>query len=248
MKKPGKWLQGEGYEVCNIGYPSRHYGIVELAEKFVAPAVRECVGDGGEPVYFVTHSLGGIVVRQLAEAHRDIAIGRVVMISPPSQGTELVDRMKGWWLFKLINGPAGGELGTGVDSVPNRLGAVDFELGVITGDNGVMWFSKMIPGEDDGRVSVERARQEGMGDFLVVPYSHTFIMAKDDVIRQTLHFLEAGEFNNDSEAGGANDLEDGGFGDSETGGSNDSEDGGFGDSQTGGFNDTETGGFAATAN
>ena len=52
----------------------------------------------------------------------------------------------------------------------------------------------MIPGLDDGKVSIESAKLEGMSDFLVVPHSHPFIMKKDLVIRQVVHFLEHGRF------------------------------------------------------
>ena len=194
MGRPARRLEAAGYEVCNIGYPSRRHDIAKLVDEHVLPAIEECVSESTAPLHFVTHSLGGIVVRQLAASHPDIPIGRVVMLSPPNQGSELVDYMGGWWLFKLINGPAGGQLGTAADSLPNRLGPVDFELGVITGDDSVFYFSRLIPGDDDGKVAVARAKQAGMADFLVLPHSHSFIMRQEDVIQQTLYFLANGAF------------------------------------------------------
>ena len=77
---------------------------------------------------------------------------------------------------------------------------VDFPLGIITGNDPSVfdaWFANMFPGENDGKVSVERAKVEGMTDFLVLPYGHTFIMDKGDVISQTLHFLRHGIFRRD---------------------------------------------------
>ncbi len=47
---------------------------------------------------------------------------------------------------------------------------------------------------EDGKVSVERAKLEGMADFLVVPHAQPFIMKSDLVIDQVLYFLEYGRF------------------------------------------------------
>jgi len=53
----------------------------------------------------------------------------------------------------------------------------------------------MIPGKDDGKVSVESAMLDEMTDFLIVGCGHTFIMRNKTVIDQVKHFLKNGEFN-----------------------------------------------------
>ena len=194
MNKISKALNSAGYTVCNIQYPSRKYSIEKLAVEEVYPEIEKCLPNLEQKIDFVTHSMGGIVVRQLAKS-TDIKIDRVVMLSPPNQGSELVDKLKVIPLFKFINGEAGLSLGTKVNSVPNRLGAVDFETGVIIGDRSYNpLYSYLIPGADDGKVSVERAKVEGMKDFLIVPHSHSFIMNSKGAIAQTINFLEFGKF------------------------------------------------------
>jgi triacylglycerol lipase len=184
-----------GYDVCNIAYPSRKHAIAAIAEKFVAPSIRECFPDASLPVNFVTHSLGGIVVRQLAYAGLIENFGRVVMLSPPSQGSEVVDKLGKLRLFEMINGPAGNELGTGPDALPAQLGPAPFEHGIIAGTRSInLFLSLMIPGIDDGKVSVKRTKSEGMKDFLTVQAAHPFIMKNAEVIEQTIHFLRHGEF------------------------------------------------------
>lgn len=184
-----------GYEVCNIDYPSRKHRIEKLARQYVVPAIQQCFADARIPVHFVTHSLGGIIVRQLSVAHKQINIGRVVMLSPPNKGSEVVDKIGTWGLFEWINGPAGKQLGTQASSLPNRLGPADFELGVITGNRSInLILSTLIPGPDDGKVAIENARLEGMQDFLVVEQAHPFIMGNQYVQNQTLNFLQNGYF------------------------------------------------------
>ena len=122
-------------------------------------------------------------------------LGRVVMLSPPNQGSEVVDALVDAPGFEWINGPAGVQLGTGDDDLPRSLGLANFELGIITGDRSINLInSSMIPDKDDGKVSVASARLEGMADFLVVHHTHPFIMKARDVIEQTIRFLQHGCF------------------------------------------------------
>ena len=195
MSKMVESLEEAGYEVCNVAYPSREYTIEVLSVDFVAPAIAHCFPERKQPLHFVTHSLGGIIVRQLAASGAISNVGRVVMLSPPNQGSEIVDKLGGWWLFKIINGPAGEELGTGEEALPRRLGPAPFELGIITGNRSINpILSTLIPGVDDGKVSLTNAKLSSMKDFLVVPSSHPFIMKNADAIKQTIYFLKHGTF------------------------------------------------------
>lgn len=189
-------LADKGYRVVNLDYPSTQASIETLSQGIVAETVRHCrLERPSAPVHFVTHSLGGILVRQYLQAHRLPPGSRVVMLSPPNQGSEIADLLKDNFLYRWIMGPAGQQLGTTPASVPNRLGPVDAPVGIITGDSTLEpWFSSRVPGPDDGKVSVERARLTEMTDFLVVHKSHGFIMNDPEVIAQTAHFLEYGGF------------------------------------------------------
>lgn len=195
MEPLARRLRSEGYAVLNFGYPSRRQTVEQLAREHLAPAVADFVARTGARLHFVTHSMGGILVRVLLRAQTPPHLGHVVMIAPPSQGSELVDRMGAWPLFRAVNGPAGRELGTGADEIPRRLGAVGYPVGVIAGSRSVNpLLSLLFPGANDGKVSVARAALDGMADFLVMPYSHTFIARRVAVMDQVVHFLEHGRF------------------------------------------------------
>ncbi len=133
-------LRAEGYEAININYPSRKFGIAELADMVVPKGIRECEEKKADRIHFVTHSLGGILVRVYFSSHKHPKLGRVVMLGPPNQGSEVVDALKGVPGYDLINGPAGQELGTSGSDIPKSLGPVDFDLGVIAGTQSINLF------------------------------------------------------------------------------------------------------------
>lgn len=193
MAKMESALESAGYEVHNIDYPSTELSVEALAE-IVRERVQDLAGDA-ETVHFVTHSMGGILLRTIQETDPIPNIGRTVMLSPPNRGSEVVDVLGDWKLFEWINGPAGAQLGTSPGSLVSRLGPVDYEVGVITGDRSVNWFlSMIIPGPDDGKVAIGNARVSGMKEFRVVHATHPFIMRKDSVIKLVKSFLRSGSF------------------------------------------------------
>ena len=196
-------LSASGYHVVNIDYPSTDNSIGVLAESAVARGIEVCASVGIERVDFVTHSMGGILVRQYYSNHPADNVHRVVMLAPPNQGSQVVDELKALPAFEWIHGPAGLQLGTGDNSVPKQLGPVHFPLGVIAGTRSINpVLSSFLPNPDDGKVSLANTQVAGMCDFISVPVSHPFIMQDDTVIRETLHFLNHGRFSQSEETGG----------------------------------------------
>jgi hypothetical protein len=195
MSKMASVLNDNGYHVVNVDYPSRSYKISYLSQTYLPPAIFECQENSVSKIHFVSHSMGGILIRHYLSANSLSELGRVVMLSPPNRGSEVVDKLKNVPGFYALNGPAGQELGTDESSMPNKLGVANFDLGIITGNKSInLILSMLIPGDDDGKVSIKRAKLEGMKDFLVMPHSHPFIMQQDEVIKQTMHYLHNGHF------------------------------------------------------
>jgi len=196
MTKMAAALESEGYVVLNVGYPSRSATIQELAETVISEALADPAITNTTTIHFVTHSLGGILVRQYLHNNKIDNLGRVVMLGPPNQGSEVVDNLGELALFQAMHGPSGNQLGTDTNAIPHALGPVDFELGIIAGNRSINWINSliMINGPDDGKVSVEHTKVEGMTDHITIRATHPYLMRNHHAIRHTIQFLQSGHF------------------------------------------------------
>ncbi len=190
-------FEADGYVVSNLGYPSRQFPIEELAAMAIEAGMETCPEESS--IHFVTHSLGGILVRYYLEHNEMPTLGRVVMFAPPNQGSEVVDSFRAIPGYKAVNGPAGMQLGTDENSIPLKLGPVDYEVGIVAGTktfNPIL--SQYLENPDDGKVSVESTKVEGMTDFITIAVSHPFIMESPEAIEQAITFIQTGEFTHDA--------------------------------------------------
>ncbi len=200
MKKLARHLEKIGYRVQNEGYPSTSAAIPLLTKAYIHPAVEKARASGARKIHFVTHSLGGILVRQYLQSHALPPGSRIVMLSPPNRGSALANTLKGFPPYRWLMGPAGQALGTDPLSAPNRLAPVAGDIGVIAGTKTVEpWFSIMIPGRDDGKVSVKNTHLSEMNDFLTVSRSHPFIMNATEVLAQVAFYLANGRFRHEAD-------------------------------------------------
>lgn len=189
-----KSLLVRGYDVYNGDYQSTAFSIDVLAD-YVWEHIRENCPDPSKKLNFVGHSMGAIIIRLMIAKYQPENVGRVVMLGPPNQGSRLVNFLKRFDFYKRWYGPAGQELG--YDSkVIGELPPSDYEFGVIAGDRSIDWLFSwfLLPGKNDGKLTVDETKLAGMRDHIILHATHTFMPSNAKVIQQTAHFLQHGYF------------------------------------------------------
>lgn len=188
MRKAAHVLSEKGYETVNLNYPSRSDTIENLSEKYLKEAIEQTCTDIRKKIHFVTHSMGGMMVRYHLSKNRVQNLGRLVMLAPPNKGSKYADTYSKYRISPFIFGRALRQMTGEKNSMPNTLPEPTYEIGVIAGLN-------------DGKVTIEQTKLEGMADFLVVPETHTFIMNSDEVIEATHNFFQKGKFKTSANSG-----------------------------------------------
>jgi triacylglycerol lipase len=192
MQPIARALEKEQFSTLNLPYPSSRRSIEHLVA-YVREQVAQIPTD--EPIHFITHSLGGIVARTLLAEDVPWKRGKLLMLAPPNQGSEIVDWLKKIPILHLALGPAGRALGT--NGIPNRLPPLpsDIETAVIMGCRcSIPVFGKLLDPINDGIVSAAKGKIEGLQAFSIIDADHTFIQKHPEAIRRILEFLKTGNW------------------------------------------------------
>ncbi|MCP5535606.1 MAG: alpha/beta hydrolase [Akkermansiaceae bacterium] len=189
MEPMAKYLNDHGYHTINVPYPSFRKPMEELTG-IIHDAMTLHGGD--RRIHFVTHSLGGVLARRLLRLLPPGQAGRVVMLAPPHQGSEIIDWVAQFKPLAMSLGPAGMQLGSGKIDAPALPEAVDSAV-IMGTQSAIPFFRKLLDQENDGIVSVERGKIDGMKEFQVLDADHTFIASDPRVMEMTLKFLRDGK-------------------------------------------------------
>lgn len=192
MDELADYLTKQNYDVINLNYPSTDFTLEELVE--ITQANIRKLTPKKKKIHFVGYSMGGLLVRAIIHKYRPENLGRVVQIATPNKGSEVADFLEEYWLYQEIYGPAGQQLTT-KENLDSLLGKVDYELGIIAGNSTIDPISSyIIPGEDDGKVSIKSTMLKGMKDHMIIDATHTFFPYNDKALYQTRYFLKNGYF------------------------------------------------------
>src|SRR5690606_35382446 len=92
-------------------------------------------------------------------------------------------------------GPAGQELKPGDLGSCVAAGVPGCEFGIIAGGTGrSVGLNPLLPGDNDGTVTVESTKLDGCIDFALVPYPHPVIQMMPKTIELAYQSLETGRF------------------------------------------------------
>ncbi|EOQ89874.1 alpha/beta hydrolase family protein [Leptospira yanagawae serovar Saopaulo str. Sao Paulo = ATCC 700523] len=195
LKNLSDFLIENGYYVVSIEYESTSMSISEIADSNLSNFEEHCQN---QKIHFVTHSLGGILLRSYLKKNQIKHLGKIVMLAPPNKGSEVADFLSKFKVFNLILGPVVSQLKTDQNSYVNSLGLPNFQFGIIMGNVTIDPISSyLIPGDDDGKVSIENSKLENMNDFLLVERTHNFIVDAPEVKEAILNYFKFGKFKNE---------------------------------------------------
>ncbi len=188
-------LEENGYKTIAIDYPSRNYHIFQLAEQFILPKIKKALPNCSK-VHFVGYSMGGIITRYILAHHPMPNLGRVVFLATPNQGVEIANSLGKYVWFQTIFGPAMKDLEVGSSFLQSLPQKIDYEAGVISGNFSINPITSLflIPGEDDGTVSVNSTKIEGMKDHIIINTTHSLLLSNQNVIEEVEYFITNGNF------------------------------------------------------
>lgn len=190
-----KRLSNAGFEVYNITYPYKKHTIQELSD-FLNDKIIELGINKKSNVNFVGHSMGGLIIRAYINKYKPKNLHRVVMVGTPNHGSELADSFKDWTIYKIKFGSVSGkQIGTNLEGLDKAFGPVNYDLGIIAGKT---WsspiFSRILPGDDDGIVTIKSTKLKGMHDHIIMNFSHTPGIQYKKVANMVISYLKNGKF------------------------------------------------------
>jgi pimeloyl-ACP methyl ester carboxylesterase len=195
MAQMSDQLEEAGYSAIEFDYPSTQVSIPEAARN-LDRLIQSL--DGIDEINFVTHSMGGLVVRAYTMEYDDARIKRMVMLGTPNQGAELADITQQYWILRTAAGPGARQLGTRTDGLIPKLPIPKFEFAVIAGSRGTSTgWNPLIPGDDDGTVTVASTKLPGAADFATVRALHSRLLWSEEVQTHTINFLKNGRLHAD---------------------------------------------------
>ena len=197
MSSIEKYLKLLGYKTVNIDYPSTKYSLNELIDlvyKKINKEIDLSTMKSDSKIHFVGHSMGGLITRGIISKYPIKNLGRVVQLGTPNHGSKIAGNFEKLKLFGLIYGPAGYQLTTKDDNRKGLFKPINYELGSLAGNKNINPLGLMLDGDNDGTVSVESTKVEGMKDHHIIKASHIFFPFYTEAKYQTAYFLQTGHF------------------------------------------------------
>lgn len=190
MQRFTEACENAGYLPVPFTYPSTRITIPE-AGRMLHDVIAGL--EGVTRVHIVAHSMGGIVTRSYCQQFDEPRLGRIVMLGVPNNGAELAEVLRYNVWLRWLMGPGAVELRVDPQGLVSRLPAPPTEFATIAGArlDGQGW-NPILPGDDDGTVTVARAHLAGATDSINIPVMHPLLTRDPGVIELTLRFLATG--------------------------------------------------------
>lgn len=181
-----KRFASAGFQTLNFPYNQSIHSFDAISSQLI-DFIKEKVKT--KRYHLIGHSLGSVIIRDIFRKDYPKGLGKVVMLAPPNRPAHLAKLLKGNPIYRWATGDSGQKLSE--EEFYNNLPIPLVPFGVIAGDKGQkLTFSE----PNDGVVTVESTKLEGMADWVLLNHGHTFIMNCRDTFEYSLRFLETGSF------------------------------------------------------
>ena len=179
-------FRSAGYQTVNFPYNQTIDSLDEISDQLI-DFIRKKVKT--KNYHLIGHSLGNVIIRDAFQKEYPDGLGKVVMLAPPNQPAHLAKRLKKNLIYRVFTGDSGQKLSE--EKFYRDLPVPTVPFGVIAGNKGQrLTFSE----PNDGLVSIESTKLDGMADWILLHHGHTFIMNCKDTFDQCQHFIEHGHF------------------------------------------------------
>lgn len=185
MRPIAKTLAQDGFRICNWNYPSRRYTLETHACHLVSYLQQIAYCYPSEPIHFVTHSIGGIILRialNLPGCPPEALSGKAALLAPPNQGSQFARRFADFAPASLVAGSESGwELMHYGPCDVQALGAFPetVQVLVIAGTQGdSAWFCE----PNDGFVTVNETALETPCCWTSFPVKHGGLLTHPPVL------------------------------------------------------------------
>lgn len=190
MQPFARMMRQQGFIAGTFGYRSLKYP-VSAHTAALAAQVEAHYLHCNEPLHFIGHSLGGLVLRHFAAVYPEFVRGRIVTLGTPHQGSFTAARLKRLGLTRFTLGESYCDALDGcIPALPPGI-----ELGSLAGSKTIgMGRLLGIRGGHDGTVAIEETYCPGMKDHIILPASHTSMLFDRKAAAQAAAFLREGRF------------------------------------------------------
>ncbi|MDD4149333.1 MAG: hypothetical protein PHE33_04835 [Bacteroidales bacterium] len=196
MRKIDKDLRKGGFNTENYAYSSIYRDLDTIGKNLYLDIIKQNL----DSVSFVTHSMGGLVVRAMLKysgTDDDFPfIYRIVMISPPNQGADIADFLKSYAILRPLLGPNVEKMETDSASYTNQLPIpCNIEIGIIIGKRGKKkGYNLLIEGDNDGLIKPENTLLGNEKDTISLELDHLSLIFRKKSRTKVIKFMKTGHF------------------------------------------------------
>ncbi|MCT4507776.1 MAG: alpha/beta hydrolase [Tepidibacter sp.] len=189
-------LEKLGYEGVLVDLPLTFKEIehsTNILESIISEMIQNIESD--EKIHLVGHSTGGLIIRHVLTTTKYLdRIDKCVLIATPNNGSELAD-IAGriikilTSIFKTLKSLQSENI-----KALNLKDNHGIEIGAIAGNKQNLFLGKFLDDKNDGRVTINSVKFDGLKDFVELPYGHKDIHYQLETVELIDAFLKNGRF------------------------------------------------------